>query len=88
MTVAGFRSLHRRSQPKAAAMPVENEPVSAEKMRKKQFVATLGQCQECGHPVLEGQAFLRTESGIRHALCSFDPAFAKRERDGQVKIKQ
>ena len=57
-------------------------------MRKKQFVATLGQCQECGHPVLEGQAFLRTESGIRHALCSFDPAFAKRERDGQVKIKQ
>jgi hypothetical protein len=82
MTFGDFRSLDRTSQPKAAAMPVENEPVSAEKMRKKKFVAMLGQCQDCGHPVLEGQAFLRTEGGIKHALCSFDPAFAKRERAG------
>ncbi|HTT49437.1 MAG TPA: hypothetical protein VMG39_15720 [Pseudolabrys sp.] len=69
-------------------MSVENEPVSAEKMRKKKFVAFLGRCQDCGQPVLEGQTFFRSETGIRHALCSFDPAFAKRVRDDQAKVKQ
>ena len=66
-------------------MPVENEPVSAEKMRNKKFVAMLGQCQDCGESVLEGQAFLRTEKGIKHALCSFDPGFARHVREAHAK---
>jgi len=66
-------------------MPTENEQVSAEKMRKKKFVATLGQCLDCGQPVLEGQACLRTKDGIRHALCEFDPAFARHVREVNVK---
>lgn len=69
-------------------MPVENEPVSAEKMRKKKFVALLGRCVDCGEPVVEGQEFLRDDHGIRHALCSFDPAFAKRVRDEHAKVNQ
>jgi hypothetical protein len=62
-------------------MPIENEPITAEKMRKKTFVAILGTCQDCGEPITEKQEFLRSEDGIRHALCVFDPTFAKHVRD-------
>jgi len=61
-------------------MPTDNEPITAEKMRKMTFVAVLGQCLDCGQPVTEGQAFLRSDRGIRHALCEFAPAHAKRTR--------
>jgi hypothetical protein len=69
-------------------MPTENEPITAEKMRKKKFVALLGTCQDCGQPVTEAQEFFRSENGIRHALCLFDPAFAKRERELKSKTAQ
>jgi hypothetical protein len=62
-------------------MPSENEPITAEKMRKKKFVAILGTCQDCGQPVTEGQAFLCSDDVIRHALCVYDPAYAKRVRE-------
>ena len=62
-------------------MPTENEQIAAEKMRKKKFVTLLGTCLDCGQPVTEGQEFFRSEDGIRHALCIFDPAFAKRIRE-------
>jgi hypothetical protein len=62
-------------------MPAENEPITAEKMRRKPFIPLLGTCQDCGQPVTERQGFLRSEDGIRHALCVFDPAFAKRMRE-------
>jgi len=62
-------------------MPKQNEPITAAQMRKKKFVALLGQCLDCGQPVTEGQEFLRSEDGIRHALCAFDPAFAKHARE-------
>jgi hypothetical protein len=69
-------------------MPTENEPITAEKMRKKKFVALLGTCQDCGQPVTEEQKFFRSDDGIRHALCFFDPAFAKRERELKSKTEQ
>lgn len=69
-------------------MPTENEPIAAEKMRHKKFVALLGQCHDCGQPVTEGQAFFRSDDGIRHALCVFDPAFAKRVSDDRLKTGQ
>ena len=62
-------------------MPTENEPITAEKMRKKKFVALLGTCADCGQPVTEAQEFIRSEGGIRHTLCIFDPAFAKQMRE-------
>ena len=43
-------------------MPIENEPVAAEKIRKKKFIALLGQCLDCGQPVKEGQEFFRSET--------------------------
>ena len=69
-------------------MPKENEPVTAVIMRKKKFVALLGTCQDCGQPVTEGQEFLRLNDGIRHALCVFDPAFAKHVRELELKTGQ
>jgi hypothetical protein len=69
-------------------MPTENEPITAERMRQKKFVAILGQCLDCGEPVIETQEFLRTEDGIRHALCFFDTAFAKHMRELKAKTKQ
>ncbi len=69
-------------------MSTENEQVAAEKMRKKKFVALLGTCLDCGQPVTELQEFFRSEDGIRHALCIFDPPFAKRMREhGPEKAK-
>jgi hypothetical protein len=69
-------------------MPTENEPVTAVIMRKKKFVALLGTCQDCGQPVIEGQEFIRSDDGIRHALCVFDPAFAKHVRELELKTGQ
>ena len=69
-------------------MPTENEPVTAVIMRKKKFVALLGTCQDCGQPVIEGQEFIRSDGGIRHALCVFDPAFAKHVRELELKTGQ
>ena len=66
-------------------MPIENETVAAEKIRKMKFIALLGQCLNCGQPVKEGQEFFRAEDGIRHALCVFDPAFAKHVRELELK---
>jgi hypothetical protein len=42
----------------------------------------------CGQPVTEGQEFLRSDDGIRHALCVFDPAFAKHVRELELKTGQ
>ena len=69
-------------------MPKENEPVTTVIMRKKKFVALLGTCQDCGQPVIEGQEFIRSDDGIRHALCVFDPAFAKHVRKLELKTGQ
>jgi hypothetical protein len=69
-------------------MSTENEPIAAEKMRKKKFVALLGTCLDCGQPVTEAQEFFRSENGIRHALCIFDPAFAKRMRELRPEKRQ
>ena len=66
-------------------MPTESETTAAEKIRRKPFVAILGTCQDCGEPVTERQEFLRAENGIRHALCFFDPAFAKPVREQSSK---
>jgi len=57
------------------------ETIAAEKIRRKPFVTLLGKCQDCGQPVLAGQEFCRTDDVIRHALCFYDPAYAKRVRE-------
>ena len=68
-------------------MPTETETIAAEKLRRKRIVAILGKCQDCGQPVLEGHEFLRSDNGIRHALCFYDPAFAKRVREPKPNTK-
>ena len=68
-------------------MPTENEPITAEKIRRKKTIALLGTCQSCGQPVIETQHFRRTETGIQHALCFYDRAFAKREREVRLQSK-
>jgi len=62
-------------------MPTESETIAAEKMRRKRIVAILGNCQDCGQPVIAGQEFLQSDNGIQHALCFYDPAYAKRVRE-------
>jgi hypothetical protein len=57
------------------------ETMAAEKIRRKPFVTLLGNCQDCGQPVIAGQEFLRSDHGIRHALCFYDLAYAKRVRE-------
>ena len=69
-------------------MPTENEPITAVKKRRKKLVAVLGKCLDCGQPVKEGQEFSRLDDGIRHKLCFFDPAFAKRIRELKSKTAQ
>ena len=69
-------------------MPIENDPITAEKIRRKKLVAVLGKCLDCGQPVKEGQEFSRFDDGIRHKLCVFDPAFAKRVRELELKVGQ
>ena len=49
------------------------ETMAAEKIRRKPFVTLLGNCQDCGQPVIAGQGFLRSDHGIRHALCFYIP---------------
>jgi hypothetical protein len=61
------------------------ETMIAEKIRRKPFVTLLGVCQDCGQPVIAGQEFLRTDNGIQHALCFYDPAHAKRTRESAPK---
>ena len=57
------------------------ETMAAEKIRRKPFVTLLGNCQDCGQPVKAGQEFLQSDNGIQHALCFYDPAYAKRVRE-------
>ena len=57
------------------------ETMAAEKMRRKRIVAILGNCQDCGQPVIAGQEFLQSGNGIQHALCFYDPAYAKSVRE-------
>ena len=57
------------------------ETLTAEKIRRKSFVTILGVCQDCGQPVIAGQEFHRSDSGIQHALCFYDPAYVRRVRE-------
>ena len=57
------------------------ETMTAEKIRRKPFVTLLGNCQDCGQPVKAAQEFLQSDNGIQHALCFYDPAYAKRVRE-------
>jgi hypothetical protein len=57
------------------------ETMMAEKIRRRPFFALLGKCQDCGQPVLAGQEFCRIDDGIRHALCFYEPAYAKHVRE-------
>jgi hypothetical protein len=61
------------------------ETMIAEKIRRKPFVQLLGTCQDCGQPVKAGQEFLRTDHGIQHALCFYEPDYAKRARQQKPK---
>ena len=60
---------------------MSTETMDAEKIRRKPFVNVMGTCAECGQPVIAGQEFLRTDHGIQHALCFYEPAYAKRVRE-------
>jgi hypothetical protein len=57
------------------------EIMTAEKIRRKPFVTVFGICQDCGQPITAGQEFLRSDHGMQHALCFYEPAYAKRMRD-------
>jgi hypothetical protein len=70
------------------AMPTENEPITAEKLRRKPIVASLGKCKDCGQPAMEGQDFRRLDNGIRHTLCFYEPAYAKRVRELNLTTEQ
>ena len=65
-----------------------SETMIAEKIRRKPFVTLLGTCQDCGQPVVGGQEFLRDDHGIQHALCFYEPAYARRVRDLKPKTAQ
>ena len=64
-----------------------SETMIAEKIRRKPFLNVLGTCQDCGQPVIAGQEFLRLDHGIQHALCFYEPAYAKRVRDQKSKTQ-
>ena len=63
-------------------MSTENEPIAAEKMRKKKFVAITWDL-----PLLPTACYRSTRIRslrrweFRHALCIFDTAFAKHMRE-------
>ena len=58
------------------------ETIAAEKMRRRPFVTMVGICEDCRQPVLAGQEFCRSDDGlVRHALCFYEPAYAKRVRE-------
>lgn len=63
------------------------ETMIAEKIRRKPFVQLLGTCPDCGQPVIAGQEFLRSDHGIQHALCFYEPDYAKRVREQKPKTK-
>ena len=65
-----------------------NETIAAEKMRRKPIVALLGKCHACGQPIIEGHEFRRSDNGIRHTLCFYDPAYAKGVRELKSKTEQ
>lgn len=56
------------------------ETMIAEKIRRKPLPNLLGTCSDCGQPVIGGQEFLRTDHGIQHALCFYEPDYARRVR--------
>ena len=60
---------------------MSTEAMDAEKMRRKRLVQLVGTCPKCGEPVKAGQEFLRTDSGVEHALCFYEPAYAMRTKD-------
>ena len=64
---------------------MSTETMTAEKMRRKPIVQLVGTCHDCGQPVKAGQEFLRTDHGICHALCFYEPDFAKRTRESTPK---
>lgn len=65
-----------------------DETMMAEKIRRKRFISLLGNCQDCGQPVRAGQELFRSDDGIRHALCFYDPAYAKHVRELTPKTEQ
>lgn len=65
-----------------------DETMTAEKIRRKPFVTVVGTCLDCGQPVIAGQEFLRTDHGIQHALCFYEPTYAKRVREAKPKQAQ
>jgi hypothetical protein len=65
-----------------------SETMTAEKIRRKSFQAVLGTCLDCGQPVIAGQEFLRSDHGIQHALCFYEPSYAKRMREVKAKAGQ
>ena len=64
------------------------DTMKAEKIRRKPFITVLGTCPSCGQPVIGGQEFLSADSGIQHALCFYEPAYAKRLREQKPKAGQ
>jgi hypothetical protein len=65
-----------------------NETIAAEKMRRKPIVTILGKCHACGQPIIDGHEFRRSDNGIRHTLCFYEPAYAKRVRELKPKTEQ
>lgn len=62
---------------------MSTETMDAEKIRRKPFINVIGSCPECGQPVIAGQEFLRTDHGVEHALCFYEPSYAKRVREAK-----
>ena len=65
---------------------MSTEAMDAEKMRRKRLVQLVGTCQECG-TAGEGRPGIPRAStdGIKHALCFYEPDFAKRARESAPK---
>ena len=63
-------------------MPTENEPITAEKMLHREIrriTRDLPRLRTACHR--QDKSSFALLDGIRHALCVFDPAFAKRVRE-------
>ena len=65
-----------------------SDTFAAEKMRRKPIAALLGKCQACGQPIMDGQEFRRSDNGMMHTLCFYEPAYAKRVRELKSKTEQ
>jgi hypothetical protein len=57
------------------------ETVAAEKLRRTPLRTNLGKCPACGEPVFANQEHLLRHGVETHALCFYDPAYAKRTLD-------